>query len=397
MLELLSTLPTDPLLGLITRFKEDSNPQKIDLGVGVYRNEQGITPVLDCVKRAERHLWESEETKAYVGPMGNQAFTKALAQLMLGEAFKSLEGRLVGLQTPGGCGALHVLAALIRSTNPDAVIWASDPTWANHLPLLGGAGLSVKTYPYYDFSNKSILFEAMLDQLEKASMGDVVLLHACCHNPSGADLSQEQWRAVIALCGRKGLLPLIDIAYLGFGDSLNEDAFGVRTALNQLPEVMLAFSCSKNFGLYRERVGAAFVLGQNAKDAQIAMMHMQKITRGVYSMPPSHGASIVEQVMVNPELHVLWQNELHDMRNRIVKVRSDLVHQLSSVLGYDEFRFIAKQKGMFSFLGVPPKVVERLASEFGVYMAESSRMSLAGLNDANIPYFCEALKCVLVD
>ena len=392
MFNSLRVLPADPLLGLITKYNADSRSEKLDLGVGVYKDEEGSTNVLRAVKNAESFLLNTENSKAYVGPAGNKAFTSLLADLIFGSASVDHGRQLFGLQTPGGCGALRVLAELIKVSSPAATVWVSTPTWANHIPLMGGAGLAISEYPYYDMVAKTIRFPAMLETLEKdAKPGDVILVHACCHNPSGADLTQSQWRELIELCKSKRFVPLIDLAYQGFGDSLKDDAFGIRWAVDELPELLVASSCSKNFGLYRERVGAAYVKSESSSNSEAVASHLLSITRGIYSMPPSHGASIVETILASDELSALWQRELWDMRERIQDVRKTLSESLRQKTQSDTFDFIAHEKGMFSFLGVDESLVGRLAINHGIYMAGTSRMNVAGLSHSNIDYFCEAL------
>lgn len=396
MFEQLTNLPSDPLLGLIEKYRNDPNPNKVDLGVGVYKDESGNTPVLEAVKAAEKTLLDNEQSKAYVGPAGNAQFNELMAQLVFGEEYSSLGARLTGLQTPGGCGALRVLAETLVVAKPKTKVWVSDPTWVNHMPLLGNAGVELDIYPYYDFSHSKLRFDDMISVLsDKAKEGDVLLLHGCCHNPCGADLDQDQWREVVSLCERLGLVPFIDMAYQGFGDDLEQDAFGLRLAAASLPELLLAVSCSKNFGLYRERVGAAFVVSESPIHAQAVDSHMKSITRGIYSMPPSHGASIVAEILGNAALADQWRAELSQMRLRIQSVRKGLSQDLSNKLGSSRFDFIPGEKGMFSFLGITPDQVEPLASNYGIYMAGSSRVNIAGLSSANIGYVSDSIAQVI--
>lgn len=396
MFQDLQALPQDPLLGLITQYRQDERTEKIDLGVGVYKDAQGLTPVLECVKTAEQLLLSNEDSKSYVGPSGNVQFSELMAKLVFAETYdKSLTHRLSSLQTPGGCGALRVLAELIARAAPISSVWVSDPTWANHVPLLGDANIELKTYPYYDYQSKSIRFDEMIKSLENALPGDVVLLHACCHNPSGADLSEEQWRTIVNFLSDKKLVPLIDVAYQGFGASLDNDAYGIRLAAENLDEVMVAVSCSKNFGLYRERVGCAFVLSKNTKHADASKSHLLSIARGIYSMPPSHGASIVELILSSEELKGVWFKELLSMRDRISQMRDLVAENMRGLIGNDRFNFVARQSGMFSFLGIDEFQVKRLASDYGIYMAANSRMSIAGLNENNMQYFSQSLSRVL--
>ena len=398
MFEDLSTLAADPLLGIITRYRADTNPNKIDLGVGVYKDTQGLTPVLSCVKQAEAFLLENEDTKDYVGQLGNIEYGQQMARLVFGEHLPSIADRLAHIQTPGGCGALRLLAELITRTSsatPSLTVWLSDPTWVNHVPLIGGAGLELKTYPYYNFERGGLRFDEMLAALQQAKQGDVLVLHGCCHNPSGADLSSEQWAAIIELCAAKGLIPLIDIAYQGLADSLDDDAHGVRLAAQALPEVLVSVSCSKNFAMYRERVGSAFVLTQSPERKLAAESHLAAIARGIYSMPPSHGAMVVEKILSDATLSALWQSELAEMRERLQSVRSSLVSELQKAFDSDRFDFIVRDKGLFSFMGISESQVNALAQQHSIYMAGSSRINLAGFNEANISYFVGALQRIL--
>lgn len=396
MFEQLKTLAADPLLGLMVKYRNDMRSTKIDLGVGVYKDASGFTPVLSSVKQAEDFLLRHEDSKSYVGPAGNLAFGEAMTRLVFGDQHIAVaENRLVALQTPGGCGALRILAELIKRSDCGATVWVSDPTWANHIPLLGDAGLTLKTYPYYDHETQGVCFEDMQACLQQAEPGDVVLLHGCCHNPSGADLSAEQWQCIVELMMERQLVPLIDIAYQGFGESLEADTYGVRLASNHLPDVMVAVSCSKNFGLYRERVGCAFVVTRESKTATCSLTHLMAIARGIYSMPPSHGASIVATILQSQDLATNWHSELEAMNARIQWVRHEFTQEIRQQLGSERFGFITSQKGMFSFLGISSQEVASLADDYGIYMADSSRVSLSGLNEANLSYFCDSLSAVI--
>lgn len=396
MFEYLKTLPADPLLGLMVKYRNDIRDTKIDLGVGVYKDASGFTPVLSSVKRAEDFLLKNEDSKSYVGPAGNLVFSEAMTRLVFGDEHIAVEeNRLVALQTPGGCGALRVLAELIKRSDSGTTVWVSDPTWANHMPLLGDAGLTLKTYPYYDHETHGVCFDDMQACLQQAEPGDVVLLHGCCHNPSGADLSEVQWQSIVELMMERQLVPLIDIAYQGFGESLEADAYGVRLASNHLPEVMVAVSCSKNFGLYRERVGCAFVVAKEPKTATCSLTHLMTVARGIYSMPPSHGASIVATILQSQDLTANWLSELEAMNARIQWVRHEFTQEIRQQLGGERFDFITSQKGMFSFLGISSEEVALLADDYGIYMADSSRVSLSGLNEANLAYFCDSLCAVI--
>jgi len=396
MFENLPQLPADPILGLMVAFHQDSNPKKIDLGVGVYKTEQGNTPVLESVKQAERDILELEQTKLYIGPAGAPEFTSAIQSLLLGDNHPALtDNRVATIQTPGGSGALRVAAELAKKGNPHATIWVSDPTWGNHIPLLSDTGLQIKTYPYYDVVSHGVNFDGMMDALAQAKAGDLVLLHGCCHNPSGADLSQQQWQAVTQLACEKGFTPFIDIAYQGFGAGIEEDAYGVRLMAEQLPELLIASSCSKNFGIYRERTGSVLVVSKNATQAQACTSQLARIVRGIYSMPPSHGAAVVAHILQNDSLRQHWLRELDTMRKRIFQLRGQLLAQLNKKGASSDFSFITQQSGMFSFLDISPAQVQRLRDEFSIYMTGDSRINVAGVNSHNIDYLSSAIVSVL--
>lgn len=395
MFEHLKSLPADPILGLMALFRNDPNPHKVDLGVGIYKNEQGDTPVLGSVLEAERRLLAQQRTKAYVGPAGNLLFNRAMSQLLLGDASCLTDGRFAAVQTPGGCGALRVAAELIKTARPTATIWVSDPTWGNHIPLLGNCGLAIRTYPYFDSATSTVNFDAMVSALAGVGAGDLVLLHGCCHNPSGADLSPEQWRHVAELALQRGFTPFVDMAYQGFGEDLDADAYGLRYLVEHLPEVVVAASCSKNFGVYRERVGLVGLSAGTAATADAAMTHMLAIVRGIYSMPPDHGAALVAEVLTDPQLRTQWVREVAEMRGRINSLRSAFSTAMRERLGDDRFAFVEQQKGMFSFLGLTESQVLALRGKFGIYMLNSSRASIAGFNAGNLDYVCDAVAHVV--
>ena len=396
MFENLPQLAADPILGLMVAFHQDSNPNKIDLGVGVYKTEQGYTPVLESVKQAERDIWEREQTKLYIGPAGAPEFTNAIQSLLLGNNHPALaDNRVATVQTPGGSGALRVAAELAKKGNPNATIWVSDPTWGNHIPLLSDTSLQIKTYPYYDAVSHGVNFDGMMQALTQANAGDLVLLHGCCHNPSGADLSQQQWQAVTQLALEKGFTPFIDIAYQGFGAGIEEDAYGVRLMAEQLPELLIASSCSKNFGIYRERVGSVLVVSKNTAQAEACASQLARIVRGIYSMPPSHGAAVVAHILQHDALRQHWLGELDTMRDRIFALRGQLLEQLRAKGASNDFSFITQQSGMFSFLDISPEQVQRLRGEFSIYMTGDSRINVAGVNSHNIDYLSSAIVSVL--
>jgi len=392
----LKALPADPILGLLAKYREDSNPQKIDLGVGVYKNEAGHTAILDCVKKAEKYRFDTEDTKVYIGPTGSPLFNVEMSKLIFGEHHKVLlENRARTVSTPGGTGALRVAAEFIKSCKAGATIWVSDPTWANHTGLFQAAGLTVKTYPYYDHENKSLNFDGMLAALKQVSSDDAVLLHACCHNPSGMDLSQEQWQQVVEVAKTVGFLPVVDMAYQGFGNGLDEDAYGLRLMADAAEQMIVCSSCSKNFGLYRERIGGCTIIGQSAAVVDVANSVLLSVVRCIYSMPPAHGAALVETILHSDELRTQWHAELKEMRDRINGNRQLLVDKLVENGVTRDFSFIPRQKGMFSFLGITPEQVQQLQDEYSIYMVGSSRMSIAGIANQNVDYLAQSIAKVL--
>ena len=396
MFEKLSPMPADPILGLMAKYREDPQTNKVDLGVGVFKDEAGNTPILACVKRAEQHRIDTEETKVYIGPTGSPNFNQLIGELAFGQDNPALlADRIRTVSTPGGTGALRVAADFIKRVNPNSVIWVSDPTWANHTGLFEAAGLTVKTYAYYDHENKTLKFDEMMATLANIGPDDVVLFHACCHNPSGMDFTNEQWDKVIALTKQQGFTPLIDMAYQGFGDGVEEDAYGVRQMAAQVDDMILCTSCSKNFGLYRERIGACSLVAKDSQAANVAYSVLLYVVRCIYSMPPAHGAAIVETILGSAELKQQWLEELREMRDRINGNRAMLVNKLIEKGVTRDFSFIAEQKGMFSFLGITPEQVAKLQSDHSIYMVESSRISIAGIGTGNVDYLAESIAKVL--
>jgi aspartate aminotransferase len=394
--ETLKPLPPDAILGIMTLFRADPNPGKIDLSVGVYQDEQGRTPVLPSVKKAEQAVLAAQDSKTYVAIAGNAAFNKGIEEVIYGKDHPALKaGRISTVQTPGGSGGLSVAGHLLARAKPNARVYVSDPSWPNHQPLLKVAGLTLDTYPYYDYAKHRVDFEPMMAKLEKATAGELVLIHGCCHNPCGADLSKEQWEELTKLCERRGLVPFIDLAYQGLAEGLDEDAFGVRLMAARLPEVVVVSSSSKNLGLYRERVGAASVVSANAEAAKLAAANAANVARGIYSMPPDHGAAIVGYILNNPELRAQWIKELAEMRARINGLRTLLVSKLAARKTSMDFSFIAQERGMFSFLGITKEQVIRLREEFHIYMVESSRVNIAGINSANVDRIADSIAAVL--
>lgn len=396
MFEVLPQLPADPILGLSAAFKADPNPLKIDLGVGVYKDEDGKTPILTSVAKAQEILLAKEDSKTYITPQGVQGFIDGMTELLLGKANPVvIENRVAAVQAPGGCGSLRILAELIKRCTPNTTVWVSDPTWANHIPLIGNAGLKIETYPYFEKATASIKFEAMVEKLQQVKSGDIVLLHGCCHNPTGADLSKEQWQVLLELAQKTGFIPFIDVAYLGFGDGLEDDAFGTRLMVNNLPEVIIAASCSKNFGLYRERVGVALMVTANSTIKNAIQSQIQAIARGIYSMPPSYGGALVDIILSDNALRAEWQNEVETMRCRMQDLRGLLVTKLKEFGAQQDFEFVKQQKGMFSYLCISPEQVKAVREKHSVYFVDSSRVNIAGISLKNVDALAKALVSVL--
>ncbi len=385
----------DALLAVMAAYAADTDPSKVDLGVGVYRDASGITPVMSAVKKAEQRMLDTQLTKAYVGAGGNRPFAAFIEELTLGVAHPArAAGRVVTLQTPGGCGGVRLAADLILRAGNGARVLVSDPTWPNHRPLISGAGLTVDGYPYYDAASGALTFDAMVAAIQRLPAGHVVLLQASCHNPTGQDLSAEQWAALADLLEERQLVPLLDLAYQGLGAGLDADAQSVRMLASRLPELLIAVSCSKNFGLYRDRVGAVIVVARDPRAAGIAMNHLQILARRMYSMPPDHGAAIVATIAADPALKAEWLAELEGMRLRVLNIRNRLAAALRAEFGSPRFDFISGQRGMFSLLGLSDAAVQRLASEHHVYVAGESRINVAGLPEPKIERVAQAIHAV---
>ncbi|GAA6205641.1 MULTISPECIES: amino acid aminotransferase [Thalassotalea] len=395
MFSQLKQLPADPILGLSIKFKADNNPNKIDLGAGIYKDAAGNTPVLDCVKVAEQFRVDNEASKAYLGSTGSPVFNTKMTDLILGDHKVITENRIRTVSTPGGTGALRVAGEFIKKCTPGATIWVSNPTWANHKGVFEAAGLIVKTYPYYDYENNCLDFEGMVNALKNIPQEDAVLLHACCHNPSGMDLNQEQWQAVAEVAKDVGFMPVVDMAYQGFGTDLDSDAYGLRLMADTVEQMIICSSCSKNFGLYRERIGACSIIGRSAEAADIINSVLLSVVRVAYSMPPAHGAAIVETILSSHELTTQWHGELKEMRDRINNMRQLLVDKLKENGVERDFSFITSQNGMFSFLGIDQAQVQRLQDEFSIYIVGSSRISLAGISTDNVDYLTQSIAKVL--
>ncbi|MCE9545559.1 MAG: aspartate/tyrosine/aromatic aminotransferase [Planctomycetia bacterium] len=396
MFEKLSTAPPDPILGLTEAFKRDANPRKINLSVGVYQDASGKTPVLASVKAAEQRLLESEATKNYLSIEGLATYGAAVRELLFDREHEVVRsGRAATAQTPGGTGALRVAGELVRAIRPTAKVWLSDPTWPNHGGIFTAAGLEVATYPYYDAATQGLAIESLLSALEKAAAGDVVLLHACCHNPTGVDPTPEQWQRIAQTIERRGLLPLVDFAYQGFGDGLSEDAAGLRALCRPGGELLVCSSFSKNFGLYNERVGALTIVAESAAAAETALGHAKLRIRTNYSNPPAHGGAVVASVLADPTLRAQWEAEVATMRGRINAMRRLFVETLAAKGVKRDFSFLERQRGMFSFSGLTPQQVAALREQHALYIVGSGRINVAGMTEANMGPLCEAIAAVL--
>lgn len=396
MFETLTPPKPDAILAQMAPYKDDTRADKMNLGIGVYMNDRGETIILDSVKTAEKRLLDEEKTKTYVGLAGDLGFNQAMKAIVFGEDALSND-RINGIQAPGGSGALRVLAELMGRMRPNAKVWLSDPTWPNHNALLKTNQVEISEYPYFDPQTCTVNFDAMAAKLRTLGPDDVVVLHGCCHNPTGANLTNAQWDEVAQIAAETGFLPFFDIAYQGFGDGLEADAYGVRKFADTVKEMLVAVSCSKNFGIYRDRVGCAFAMGADAKTTSVAYAHLQNIGRGIYSMPPDHGAAVVRIIWEDAELRQQWKNELDAMCGRMLSLRTQLAESFRKQSGGNRFDFIAEHRGMFSLLGLTPDQVERLKTEFGIYIIGDSRFNIAGMQEANIERFVKAVLAVSSD
>ncbi len=394
MLDALTPAPADKILGLMALYREDPRKNKLDLGVGVYKDETGATTIMKAVRLAEQRLHDSQVTKTYVSPAGDSAFNQAMISLVFGKT-EIDKDRLFACQTAGGSGALRTIAELLNRARPGVTVHMSDPTWANHGPVMASAGLKTTTYPYFDAESGGVRFDAMIEALKKAKAGDVILLHGCCHNPTGANLTLAQWGQVADVINQNKLFAFVDLAYQGFGDGLQEDAAGLRLLASKVDELAVASSCSKNFAVYRERVGAALLMGRNGAETKIAASQILSVTRTLYSMPPDHGAACVRIVLEDPALHGEWIAELEAMRQRMLRLRVNFADALRRQSNSSRFDFIADHRGMFSRLGISPEQVDRLRDEFGIYMVGDSRFNVAGLPDDGLDDLAKAIVSVL--
>lgn len=389
MFQSLKEQPADKILALMQKYKEDPRESKIDLGVGVYKNAEGLTPVMRAVKTAEQQLWERETTKSYVGLVGDPQFSDVMVDLVLSDSVA--RGNVAAAATPGGTGAVRQAFELLKMANPDVRVFVSDPTWPNHLSILKYLDLPVVPYRYFDSETRGVDFAGMMEDLADARSGDVILLHGCCHNPTGANLNMSQWQEVVDFLNKSGATPMIDIAYQGFGDGLQEDAAGTRLVASSVPETVIAASCSKNFGIYRERTGLLMVVSQDATAKGLNQSTLAFLNRQNFSFPPDHGARLVTMVLSDPALRADWAAELEEVRLGMLDLRTQLASELQRLSGSDRFGFLAEHRGMFSRLGASAEHVEKLRSDHAVYMVGDSRMNIAGLNSATVPVLAQAI------
>ena len=389
MFENLKPQPADKILALMQMYRDDPREQKIDLGVGVYKNADGVTPVMRAVKAAELRIWEEQQTKAYTGLAGDPAYADVMINLILGTTVP--RANVAAVATPGGTGACRQAFELIRMANPSARVFVSNPTWPNHISILNYLGIETVAYRYFDNETRGVDFDGMIEDLKTANAGDVVLLHGCCHNPTGANLNMVQWQEVVNLINDRGLVAMIDIAYQGFGDGLNEDAQATRLVASSVKECLIAASCSKNFGVYRERTGLLMAVSADAGQTALNQGTLAFLNRQNYSFPPDHGARVVTRILQDEELRADWAAELEEVRLSMLGLRQQLADELQRLTGSDRFGFLAQHRGMFSRLGASPELVEKLRVEHGIYMVGDSRMNIAGLNEKTVPILAKAI------
>ncbi len=388
MFKSLSPAQLDPILSLSIAYREDPRENKMDLGIGVYHYSQGETPIMQAISQAEQRLLQTQTTKSYVGLAGSEVFNQSMMDLLLSGT--SAHALSAAVQTPGASGALRMLADLIHIAQPDTTVWLTNPSYVNHKPVMEAAGLKVKFYPYFDPDTKQVNSQAMLAELAKAGPKDVVLLHGCCLNPTGADISFEDWQAITALANKNGFMPFVDIAYLGFGDGLEQDSTGLKFMADNVEEMVVATSCSKNFGLYRERTGAAIIISDSHQEAQKAKGRILTLTRSSYTMPPDHGAALVAEILNDQKSTQTWKDELDQMHGRILRLRQGLTQAIRQ-RGSDQFDFIEQHKGMFSVTGLTPEQILTLREQYGIYAVGDGRINIAGLQEQHIDYLADKL------
>ena len=389
MFNSLQQQPADKILALMQVYKEDPRENKIDLGVGVYKDASGQTPIMQSIKQAEHMLWETQDTKSYVGLTGTPEFSQTMIDLVLGNKFD--KNLTASAATPGGTGAVRQAFELGKMANPNLRVFVSDPTWPNHLSILKYLGIPVEPYRYFDAKTRAVDFSSMMTDLENAKEGDLILLHGCCHNPTGANLKAPEWDAVIEFLLKSGATPMIDIAYQGFGDGLEEDASGVRKLVNSVPETIIAASCSKNFGIYRERTGLLIVVSHDKDARDLNQSTLAFLNRQNFSFPPDHGARLVTMVLSDEELKRSWMEELEAVRTSMLSLRTQLATELEKLSGSNRFGFLADHRGMFSRLGASPEQVNELRENHAVYMVGDSRLNIAGLNSKTVPVLAKAI------
>lgn len=389
MFESLTQQPADKILALMQAFKEDPRDTKVDLGVGVFKDTSGNTPIMRAIKKAEQKLWEQEQTKSYTGLAGDIGFADAMVDLVLGDAVARTQ--VAAAATPGGTGAVHQAFEMIKMANPAARVFVSDPSWPNHVTMLKHLEIEVVPYRYFDAETRALDYVGMMEDLGNAGAGDVVLLHGCCHNPTGVNPNLTEWRAIVDLLGANGVTPMVDIAYQGFGDGLEEDAAAVRLIASSLPECLIAASCSKNFGIYRERTGLLMAVSADASRTALHQGTLNHLNRQNFSFPPDHGARLVTMILTDPELRADWEAELEEMRQNMLRIREQLAGELQRLSGSDRFGYIAQHRGMFSRLGTTPEVVEKIREDHGIYLVGDSRMNIAGLNAQTVPLLAKAI------
>ncbi len=387
--------PRDPILGITEGYNADKNPRKVNFGVGVYYDDAGKVPLLECVRRAEVQLMEKASPRSYLPIDGLPAYDRAVQSLLFGVSAAVSEGRIVTIQALGGTGGLKIGADFLKKLVPDATVWISDPSWENHRALFENAGFPVKTYPYYDAATRGLKFAEMKAALDGLPAGSIVLLHACCHNPTGVDLSAEQWADVIGTVTSRNLIPFLDIAYQGFSESIGADGAIVRRFADAGGPLFVASSFSKSFSLYGERVGALSICTGSSDEAQRVLSQVKRVVRTNYSNPPTHGGQVVAAVLINPELRGLWERELAAMRDRIREIRQRLVDRLKTRAPGRNFDFVLKQRGMFSYSGLSKEEVARLRDEYAIYAVDSGRICVAALNSHNVDYVAEGISKVI--
>ncbi|WP_439121917.1 aromatic amino acid transaminase [Marivita sp.] len=389
MFETLKEQPADKILALMQTYRDDPREMKIDLGVGVYKDASGNTPIMRAIKQAEQQLWEAETTKAYTGLAGDPVFADSMVAMVLGDAVP--RANVAAAATPGGTGAVRQGFDMVRMANPDAKVFVSDPTWPNHLSILKHMGMNMVPYRYFDADSRGVDFDGMMEDLGQAGPGDIVLVHGCCHNPTGANLNMTEWKALVDLLIKTGATPMVDIAYQGFGDGLEEDAAATRLIASSVPETIIAASCSKNFGIYRERTGLLMAVAADPSAHKLNQGTLAYLNRQNFSFPPDHGARLVTMVLNDDALRSEWAKELEEMRNGMLGLREQLAAELQRLSGSDRFGFIAQHRGMFSRLGATPEQVEKLREDHAIYLVGDSRLNIAGLNKDSVPILAKAM------